>query len=265
MFEDKTHKQLLSDMKAAFTGSISTGEGSFVESVLSPAALELVQAYMSMEQVLKEAFPQTASFESLKLKAAEYGLELKDGESQQDLLDRLLLKMQKPSTSGNKNDYLNWALSVEGVGAAKVFPTSRGAGTVDVAVIGTDRRLMDASGLALVQEYIETVRPVGANVSVVTCTEIPINVVAEVTLSDGYTLESVNSLYTAALTDYFKEIAFVNTQVSASQAVRILLDVEGVQECLMDKFTLNGSAQNVDLGERDVAVPGTVNLTVKVS
>ncbi|GKT30736.1 hypothetical protein ADUPG1_005617, partial [Aduncisulcus paluster] len=66
-------------MKMAFTGDINTGEGSFVESVLSPAALELVQAYMNMEQVIKEAFPQTASFSALKLKAAEYGLDEKEG------------------------------------------------------------------------------------------------------------------------------------------------------------------------------------------
>lgn len=264
MFEDKTHKALMDQMIQNFTGQISTGEGSFVESVLSPAAVELVQSYMMMAQVLNEAFPQTASFEALKLKAEEYGLDLKTEETQDDLLKRLLLKMQKPSTSGNKNDYLNWALSVDGVGAAKVFPTSRGPGTVDVAVVGIDRRSMALEDIDLVKTYIESVRPVGANVDVVTGEEVMINVSAQVRLGQGHLIETVEETYRQALESYFKEIAFVSDQVSASQAVRILLDVPGVQECLMDRFTLNGSAQNVILGEREVPVVGTLALSVKV-
>ncbi|HEX2927552.1 MAG TPA: baseplate J/gp47 family protein, partial [Ruminiclostridium sp.] len=45
-----------------------------------------------------------------------------DVESDEGLLERLLTKVRTPSTSGNANDYKLWALSVSGIGDAKVFP-----------------------------------------------------------------------------------------------------------------------------------------------
>lgn len=52
-----------------------------------------------------------------------------DEESTKALLERYLTKVQKPSTSGNRYDYYNWAMECEGVGAAKVFPLANGCRT----------------------------------------------------------------------------------------------------------------------------------------
>lgn len=46
-----------------------------------------------------------------------------DIESDYDLLNRLLIKVQTPATSGNVNHYKLWALEVTGIGDVKVFPT----------------------------------------------------------------------------------------------------------------------------------------------
>jgi len=263
LFEDKTQKLLLENMKKAFTGSVSTGEGSFVESVFSPAAIELAQTYVGMEQILKEAFPQTASFESLKLKAEEYGIEVKENETHEDLLDRVLLKMRSPSTSGNKNDYINWAMSVDGVGAAKVFPATKDMpGTVKVYIVGNDRRLVQAVKVQEVSDFIETVRPVGANVEVYSGLETPIHVTAEVKLDHVENLSNVTTAFELALTEYFKDIAFVESQVSASQVVRKLLDLEHVVECIMSTFELNGATQNPVIPDENVPVVGTITLNI---
>lgn len=50
-------------------------------------------------------------------------------ESDNALKARLLNVIQKPSTSGNRYDYYNWAMECDGVGAAKVFPLANGCRT----------------------------------------------------------------------------------------------------------------------------------------
>ncbi len=45
-----------------------------------------------------------------------------DAESDASLLERLLELIRRPPAGGNKYDYRNWALSVDGVTAAYVYP-----------------------------------------------------------------------------------------------------------------------------------------------
>ena len=56
-----------------------------------------------------------------------------EAETDEELIDRLLLRLRTPATSGNAYHYLQWALEVEGVGNAKVFPLDNGPGTVGYA------------------------------------------------------------------------------------------------------------------------------------
>lgn len=55
-------------------------------------------------------------------------------ESDKALRERFLIKVRKPSTSGNKYAYYNWAMACKGVGAAKIFPLAYGPGTVKVVI-----------------------------------------------------------------------------------------------------------------------------------
>lgn len=258
MYENKTHTELLKKMKSAFAGQVNTGEGSFVESVLSPAALELVEAYIGMEQILKEAFPQTSSFNALKLKAEEYGLIMKDGESKEDLLERLLLKMQKPSASGNKNDYLNWARSVDGVGGVKVFPLKNGPGTVEVAVVGVDKRASTSELLEKVKSQIDQVRPIGANVTVVSGQNISINIEADLRLQKGYTVETVMPAIEKLISQYFDQISFELNYVSSGHIGRLMFEAEGVID--YENLTINGQSSSLELGDYGTPVIGVVSL-----
>jgi len=258
MYENKTHTELLKNMKKAFTGVVNTGEGSFVESVLSPAALELVEAYIGMEQILKEAFPQTSSFDALKLKAEEYGLSMKENESHDDLLERLLLKMQKPSASGNINDYLNWARSVNGVGGVKVFPLKNGPGTVEVAVVGLDKKASNSDLLQNVRTFIESVRPIGATVSVVSGQNIDINIEADLRLQKGYTIEMVQPSIETLVNKYFDQMSFELNYVSSGHVGRLLFEAEGVID--YENLRINGQSSSMELGDYGTPVIGTVSL-----
>lgn len=53
-----------------------------------------------------------------------------DEETDAELLDRLLLKVRKPATSGNVYHYEQWARLVNGVFLVKVIPLWNGPGTV---------------------------------------------------------------------------------------------------------------------------------------
>lgn len=66
-----------------------------------------------------------------------------DEEDDESLRERLFAKVQLPSTSGNANDYYNWAMACAGIGAAKVFPLADGPGTVKVVVASEEKTAVE--------------------------------------------------------------------------------------------------------------------------
>lgn len=76
MFEDVTYEKLLGRMldAAGGGGGIDVREGSVIYSALAPAAAELQNMYIQLDNVLKEAFADTASREYLVRRAAERGI-----------------------------------------------------------------------------------------------------------------------------------------------------------------------------------------------
>ena len=87
-----------------------------------------------------------------------------DEESDSSLLERLLELIRRPPAGGNKYDYKNWALSIDGVDAAYVYPLRRGLGTVDI-VITSNNGIPSEDTIERVQRYIDDVRPVTAKES----------------------------------------------------------------------------------------------------
>lgn len=75
MFEDRTYDNIMSELLEAVPNDVDKREGSIIFDALSPIALELVNMYIGVEVLLKEAFAMTASRDYLILRAAERGLE----------------------------------------------------------------------------------------------------------------------------------------------------------------------------------------------
>ena len=88
-----------------------------------------------------------------------------DEETDEALRERFYEKVRNPATSGNKHHYRQWALEVPGVGDAKVFPLDSGDGTLTVMIVDVDKA-RNPSLEPAVRDYIETVRPIGATVTV---------------------------------------------------------------------------------------------------
>ncbi|MEW4414417.1 baseplate J/gp47 family protein [Clostridium sp. AN503] len=183
-----------------------------------------------------------------------------DEEPTEALLERFLLKVQKPSTSGNRYDYYNWAVGCPGVGAAKVFPLADGPGTVKVVVANANRSAAGEELLRLVADTIEELRPIGADVSVVSAAEKRIAVSAKVKIKNGVNLGTVQAAFAAALTEFLQDHAFDIAYVSLARVGNLLLNVAGVED--FTELLLNGQAGNVALADEEIAVAGTVSLGV---
>ena len=74
MFENYTYEELLAAMLSEVPTDVDKREGSIIFDTLSPAALELANAYMGMDSVLNNAFAETAIREYLIKIAKERGL-----------------------------------------------------------------------------------------------------------------------------------------------------------------------------------------------
>ena len=182
-----------------------------------------------------------------------------DVEDDDAFRERILDARRLPITSGNKHHYRYWAMEVPGIGDAKVFPTWNGPGTVKVIIIDANKRAASPELIAAVAEHIEESRPIGAAVTVDTATEKQIDITADVTLIDGYTIQQVQQSYREAVVDFFNEIAFVEDYVSYAQLGRMLLQIPGVMDYA--NLLINGSINNVMLNEEEIAIAGTVTLS----
>lgn len=74
MYEDETFDNILQRMLCIVPDTIDKREGSIIYDALAPAALELQTAYMALDNLLNEAFADTATREYLVRRAAERGL-----------------------------------------------------------------------------------------------------------------------------------------------------------------------------------------------
>ena len=183
-----------------------------------------------------------------------------DEEDTEAFRARYLELLRKPAASGNAQDYYNWAMSVTGVGAAKVYPLASGPGTVKVVIANADKKAASAALVQETQEYIDSVRPVGAAVTVASAAELPVNVTAKISIGKGENSASVSSKFQLALIRYLAENAYEAGSVNLSMIGKILLETDGVTD--YSELKLNGKAENVELTEEQIAVAGTVTLEV---
>lgn len=181
-----------------------------------------------------------------------------DEETDEALRERLYTKIRLPATSGNVYHYQQWALEVSGTGAAKVFPLADGPGTVTVLVVDSDKKI-SSSLPETVAAYIETVRPIGASVTVKSPEAVTINVKAKIMRDGSKTLEDIQAAYKLAVDSFLRETVFATYRISHAKLGSLLLDIPGVED--FEGFLLNDGTGNVTIGEKQIPVTGTIELT----
>ena len=155
-----------------------------------------------------------------------------DAESDASLLERLLEIIRRPPAGGNRYDYRTWALSVDGVDAAYVYPLRRGLGTVDIAITSNNDVPNDET-VQRCQTYIDDVRPVTARESKVVKPDVTkVNFNIQVKIS-GVTLPEIKAAISTALADYFNTLIPGDTLI-VSQCEAVVNNLVGVVD---RKFT----------------------------
>ena len=168
-------------------------------------------------------------------------------------------------SDGNKAQYIQWANEFNGIGNAKVFSLWNGDNTVKVSILDTGNNVATHELITSFQEYLDPgstgmgdgVAPIGAIVTVTTATEKTINVACKITFVEGY---SDTTTLDTALEEYFRSLSYTRNTVSYMGVGAMLMSVEGVD--FITELTLNGSAQDITLGDEEIPKVGTTDWTV---
>lgn len=167
-----------------------------------------------------------------------------NAESDSSLLERLLNKIRRPAAGGNKYDYKDWALEVDGVEQAYVYPLRRGLGTVDIAITA-DNGVPSDDTVRRAQEYIDQKRPVTAKESKVVKPDVTkVNFNIQVKIS-GVALNDIKTAINNALRDYFNGL-IPGDDLIVSQCEAVINNLIGVVDRRFIAPTANQKADIIN-------------------
>ncbi|MCB2309051.1 baseplate J/gp47 family protein [Clostridium estertheticum] len=180
-----------------------------------------------------------------------------NAETDEELRQRYLEKVQTPPTSGNKYNYLSWAKEVIGVGDAKIFPLWNGNGTVKVVIVDSNKVAADTALINAVITNIEENRPIGATVTVISATEKLINIALTLVIDNAnYKIDQIKESIQINIAEYLATIAFQEIYVSYAKIGSLIIATTGVLD--YSNLTVNGGTANITVGAEEVAITGTI-------
>ena len=179
-----------------------------------------------------------------------------DIESDEDLRKRFIKVVNNPSASGNKNHYEEWALEVNGVSRAIVYPLWNGNGTVKVMVIGNDNKPVLEDVRKNVEDHITENMPIGCQLTVTTPTNLDATIVATIELKEGYEIEEVKQEFEAKINEYLKS---VTNEFTYSKVYGLLANIIGIED--IGTLTINGGNSNITISEDKIINISEINIS----
>lgn len=191
------------------------------------------------------------------------GINIEDDDS---LRERCLDYIRKPGTSGNVQNYKQWAMSVAGVTDVHVIPLWNGNGTVKVVILGADRLPANEELVKNVQEFIagkdnygNRQAPIGATVTVVAAEALNITIAAKIIIDTTLTtIVKATNDFKQALNNYLAEVAFSATTIRLTKIGGILISQFGVID--YTELKINNATENIVTNEEQVVIAGEVVL-----
>jgi len=188
-------------------------------------------------------------------------------ETDDDFRIRLLNFVQNPAGGGNKQDYINWALEVPGIGSASCVPLGSGAGTVDVYILTDELAVPGAPLIAEVQAYIapgtpgsgEGKAPIGADVTVAAPSLVTVGVTVNVLARDGFDTGDVETDVEAAISAYISGLPIGDDVIYAGVA-NAIYNTPGVLN--YSSLLVDAGTATITIDDDEKAMPGTIAATV---
>ena len=184
--------------------------------------------------------------------------EFKEGtnvETDEELRERFFEIIRRPATSGNIYHYEQWAKEIDGINQARVKPLWNGNGTVKV-IVSNDNSVVDEEIVSKCQEYINTVKPIGADVTVITPTSLDINVTANIYIENGYDATKAKLDFEENLKKY---LSSCNDTVVYTRVASCLGSVEGIKD--YSELKLNGATSNISFDDEKLPKIKTITLS----
>ena len=178
-----------------------------------------------------------------------------NSETDKELRERFFEIIRRPATSGNIYHYEQWAKEVDGINQARVKPLWNGNGTVKV-IVSNDNNIVDAEIVQKCQEHINNVRPIGADVTVVTPTAIELNISAEFIMNDGYDTVEAKLQFENNLIEY---ISLCKDEVVYNKVASCLGEVEGIKD--YRNLLINSSTSNITFNDEELPVIKSISLS----
>ncbi len=179
-----------------------------------------------------------------------------DEEDDDTYRERILSKVREPATSGNCNDYIEWATSVSGVGHVTVVPLWNGNGTVKVIVTDTDGNPASSDIIANVTAKIADLHPIGADVTVVAPSVLGLTIALTPTKGTG-DADAIKKVINA----YFLSRSYTDKKVSYAKIGQLIIDNSDttlVED--YDDLTINGATANIVIDTEQI--PSVVEVTL---
>jgi uncharacterized phage protein gp47/JayE len=178
-----------------------------------------------------------------------------DIETDDALRARLLARIQQPPQGGASADYVTWALEVSGVTRAWVYAQELGAGTVTVRFVrdndGTGSAIIpDSTEVATVQAYIDALRPVTAQITVVAPAAVPLN----------FTITGLTPSTTAVRTAIETELQDLLLREAVPGGTILLSHIRAAISAATDEtdYTLTSPSANVTNTTGNMSTMGTI-------
>jgi len=206
----------------------------------------------------------------------------RDRETNDELRLRYFERVNQKPFGGNIADYRTTLKGMSGIGGVQIYPIWNGGGTVKCSILDASYNAVTVDFLGIVQDLIDpSIRsgiglgtaPIGHQVTIVTPSQLIINVTATLTLVSGYTIAQVQTSVRNAIQEYFlsqrkiwdksDDLNNYSTAIYLSRVNSSILNVAGIANVTLTK--LNSVANDLVLTQssitQQIPILGTVILS----
>lgn len=183
--------------------------------------------------------------------------EFKEGtnvETDEELRERFFEIIRRPATSGNVYHYEQWAKEVDGINQARVKPLWDGPGTVKV-IVSNDNNIVDNSIVEKCKKHIEEVRPIGAEVTVITPSKLDIIVSADIIMEKDFDSIEAKIEFENNLKSYLSNCT---DEVVYTRIASCLGSVKGIRD--YRNLTINSGTVNIKYNDEQIPVTKSITL-----
>ena len=178
-----------------------------------------------------------------------------DAETDEELRERFFEIIRRPATSGNIYHYEQWAKEIDGINQVRVKPLWNGNGTVKV-IVSNNNNIVSEEVVKKCQEHINKVRPVGADVTVITPTKLDITVSANIYIEEGFDYAQAMLDFESNLKEY---LSSCTDTVIYTRVASCLGSVEGIKD--YTELKVNGGVSNIKYDDEKLPIVKSINLS----